>query len=119
MKSKLYKLSLITLVALSAIGIGIVVNASIKNYNIKISDVIVTNNENKINSDKNKKIKKKQQITQKQEALEKMWKIGYDQFFKQQYKQAIATERQVIKEDPNFYKAYSVEGIALAYSGNF
>ena len=63
--------------------------------------------------------KNQQRIKQKQQNLEAMWKKGYDEFFQKKYKEAIETERQVLKEDPNFYKAYAVEGIALAYSGNF
>ena len=64
-------------------------------------------------------MKKQQQIKLEQQNLQKLWKKGYDQFFERKYKQAIETERQVIKLDPNFYKAYAVEGIALAYSGDF
>jgi len=129
MRSKLLNYVALTFAVLSAIGIGIVFNNSIKNNNIKNSVGIATNNKPETRSNKNEEIKR-QQVTDahfknqqliklKQEALEKRWKIGYDQFFKKEYKRAIATERQVIKEDPNFYKAYSVEGIALAYSGNF
>ena len=63
--------------------------------------------------------KKQKQVNQKQEKLEKLWKIGYDEFFNKKYKEAIQTQRKVLKIDPNFYKAYAIEGIALAYSGNF
>jgi len=107
---------------------GIILNAVIKN-NIKNSNAVVTKNKTQVNADKieetNKlqlmdiEIKKQQGIKQKRENLEKKWKIGYDEFFAKKYKQAIETERLVLKEDPNFYKAYAVEGIALAYSGNF
>ncbi|MCB2295570.1 hypothetical protein LGK95_19000 [Clostridium algoriphilum] len=129
MKSKSLNLAALTFAVISAIGIGIAFNALLKNSNLNNSKVISTNNKTETSSYKKKEIKrqkvtdtqsKNQQLTKnKQEELEKMWKTGYDQFFKQEYKQAIATERQVIKEDPNFYKAYTVEGIALAYSGNF
>ena len=101
-------------------------------YNfIKIVKQKQINNLNTVNSEKlaqtdTKAIKKQQlketeniNIKQKQENLEIMWKKGYDEFFQKKYNQAIETERQVLKEDPNFYKAYAVEGIALAYSGNF
>lgn len=124
MKSKLFKLSAIAFAIVVAVGIKMVANNSLKNNNMKNSNVIALNNKTETNSNKNKEIKK-QHITnaqikkQKQIDLEKTWKIGYDQFFKQEYKQAISTQRQVIKKDPNFYKAYAVEGIALAYSGNF
>lgn len=68
---------------------------------------------------KESEIIKQQHITQKQENLESIWKIGYDEFFKKNYKGAIEIERTVIKEDVNFYKAYAVIGIALAYNGDF
>ena len=117
MKSQPFKFWVITLAIFSAIGIGIIVNATMKN-----TSVIVSNNKNeeiKKQQLKEKEIKKQQQINQKQKSLEKLWKKGYDEFFDEKYKLAIETEKQVIKEDPTFYKAYAVEGIALAYSGNF
>ncbi|MBZ9607656.1 hypothetical protein G9F73_007485 [Clostridium estertheticum] len=123
MKLQSFKFRVIIFAILSAIGIGIMVNSTMKN-----SSVIVSSNKNEEikkqqlkekEKEKEKEIKKQQQINQKQENLEKIWKKGYDEFFDKKYKQAIETERQVIKDDPTFYKAYAVEGIALAYSGNF
>jgi len=128
-KSKSFKFKVITIFILSAIGVGLLIDATIKDTNTKISKVIAANNKSEVNSNTSEKIKKQQlrnadiknqqQIKQKQKNLEKVWKTGYDQFFKKEYNKAIETERQVIKKDPNFYKAYAVEGIALAYSGNF
>jgi len=124
MKSKSFKLKVIMFSILIAIAVGIIVNSSIKKNNI-----IKTNNKaemisNKIKElkkqqEKDKEIKKQQQIKLQQERLEKTWKIGYDEFFEKKYIQAIETERQVIQEDSTFYKAYAVEGIALAYNGHF
>ncbi|MBW9146275.1 hypothetical protein KTC92_04945 [Clostridium sp. CM027] len=121
MKSQSFKFRVIMFAILSAIVIGIMVNATMKN-----NSVIVSSNKNEEikkqqlkEKEKEKEKEKQQQINQKQENLEKVWKKGYDEFFDKKYKQAIETERQVIKEDPTFYKAYAVEGIALAYSGNF
>ncbi|MBU3093736.1 hypothetical protein K2F40_13250 [Clostridium sp. CM028] len=119
MKSQSFKFRVIMFAILSAIVIGIMVNATMKN-----NSVIVSSNKNEEIKkqqlkEKEKEKEKQQQINQKQENLEKVWKKGYDEFFDKKYKQAIETERQVIKEDPTFYKAYAVEGIALAYSGNF
>ena len=113
------------IVAIFVMSIGLTYNF------IKIVKQKQINNLNTVNNEKlaqtdTKEIKKQQlvetenkNIKQKQENLEIMWKKGYDEFFQKKYKQAIETERQVLKEDPNFYKAYAVEGIALAYSGNF
>jgi len=129
MKSKSSKYNVIAFAILFVICVGIVVSTTIKNNNIKHNSIIVGNNKTVIEANKHKKIieqelrdtevKKILQFKKKQDDLEKIWKIGYDQFFKKEYKQAIETERKVIKEDPNFYKAYSVEGIALAYNGDF
>ena len=124
MKSQWFKFKVIIFVLIA----GIVVNTAIKSNNIKNSNIVENNKieveankseEIKINEFKNAETKRLKGIKLKQENLEKKWKIGYDEFFDKKYKQAIETERQVIKEDPNFYKAYAVEGIALAYSGNF
>ncbi|MBU3143678.1 tetratricopeptide repeat protein [Clostridium sp. CF012] len=125
MKSRWFKFPILIFIVFA----GIIVSTAIKNLNSKNNSVIQTNNKAEVNTNKSEeiinrkledaKIKKQQELKQKQENLEKRWKLGYDEFFEKKYKQAIETERQVIKEDPNFYKAYAVEGIALAYSGNF
>ena len=127
-KSKSFKFKAIAFIILSAIVVGLSINATLKNNNIK-NNAIVTNDKNEVTSNKREQIKnqqlnevelkKQQQINQKQKSLETKWKIGYDQFFKREYDQAIQTERLIIQEDPTFYKAYAVEGIALAYNGNF
>lgn len=135
MKSKSVKFKLIIFAILSIIGAGIIITNTIKN-----SNNIVISNKAKETDNKNETIKKQeivgaeaskqqeikrnedekqQQIKKKQEGLEKKWKLGYDEFFEKKYEKAIETQRQVIKEDPSFYKAYAVEGIALAYNGDF
>lgn len=102
-----------------------------KNTNaIKTNNKIETKNSKiEVKDNKSEVIKKQQlredetkkqlQIKKEQVNLEKKWKIGYDQFFEKKYAKAIETEEQVLKEDANFYKAYAVKGIALAYNGNF
>ncbi|MFT5872074.1 MAG: tetratricopeptide (TPR) repeat protein [Clostridium sp.] len=129
MKTKSLKFKIIAFAILSAIGIGLIVNSTLKNVNIKSSNAIIINSNTELKSNKTAEIKnqelkkleleKQQQINQKQESLENIWEKGYDQFFQKEYNKAIETEKQVIKEDDTFYKAYAVEGIALAYSGDF
>jgi len=124
MKSQWFKFKILIFVILA----GIIANTAIEN-NIKNINTAVTNNKTQVNADKieeikklqliNVEIKKQEEIKQKQENLEKKWKIGYDEFFEKKYKQAIETERLVLKEEPNFYKAYAVQGIALAYNGDY
>ena len=130
-KSKSLKFKLITFAILSTIVVGIWLNAVMKNNNdIEINNnVIEIKNQTQVKITKTEEIKaqqlkedvtkKQQQLNEKQEQLEKKWKIGYDKFFEKKYKEAIKIERQVLKEDSSFYKAYAVEGIALAYSGDF
>jgi tetratricopeptide (TPR) repeat protein len=135
MKSKSVKFKLIIFAILSVIVAGIIITNTIRDSNnIVISDKTKeTDNKSEIvkkqeivgaEASKQQEIKKnedekQQEIKKKQEALEKKWKLGYDEFFEKKYEKAIETQRQVIKEDPSFYKAYAVEGIALAYNGDF
>ncbi|MGH4139237.1 tetratricopeptide repeat protein [Clostridium sp.] len=123
MKSKSLKFKLITFAVFAVIAVGVAVNIAINNNNNKNKNIKVTNDNTDIKIIESKVTKisqsKAMEIKKQQENLEKMWKIGYDEFFAKQYKQAIETENKVIKEDPNFYKGYAVLGIALAYSGDF
>jgi len=56
---------------------------------------------------------------EKAALLEKKAQQGYDLFFQKKYKEAVAVEDEVIKEDPSFYKAYYIKGITLCYNNNF
>lgn len=70
MKSQSFKFMVILLAICSAIGIGIIINATIKN-----NSMIISNNKNEeiIKQQlKEKEIKKQQQINQKQKSLEKL-----------------------------------------------
>jgi tetratricopeptide (TPR) repeat protein len=129
MKSKSFKIMAITIAIISGIVITTVVT-SIMRKNITANNLIVIKAKNQAIANKSEEIKKQQlkenelkkqqqQLNEKYKSLEKEWKIGYEQFFRREYNNAIQTERQVIKQDPTFYKAYAVEGIALAYSGDF
>lgn len=128
MKTRSLKFKLITFAILSIIAVGVVGKDVIKNNKIKNRSIteISSNTEIKASKEegKNQQLqeaedKKQEEIRKKQEDLERKWKVGFDQFFEKQYEKAIETERAVLKEDPNFYKAYAVEGIALAYNGDF
>lgn len=126
-KSKSFKIIIFAIS--SALISFIVFNAIIKNDHNKKSNTIITNSKTDVLASKKgelikqqsqqAEIIKQQQITQKQENLESLWKVGYDEFFKKNYTGAIEVEKKVLKEDANFYKAYAVLGIALAYNGEF
>jgi len=123
MKSKSVKFKLVLFVILSVIAVGILITSAIRNGRaIDISNKVEEkgNTNTTINKpDLQKNEEEQQQIAKKQEELEKKWKQGYDEFFEKKYEKAIETEREVLKEDQSFYKAYAVEGIALAYNGDF
>lgn len=55
----------------------------------------------------------------RQQQLDTLCNQARKQFINKQYQAAIASANQVLGEDPHFYKAYNVRGIALCYSGNF
>ncbi|MBU3155671.1 hypothetical protein LL037_07255 [Clostridium estertheticum] len=109
MKVKSFKIKLMIFTIICAMEAAIVVNAKIKN-----SNVIEINDKNGM-----KNLQLQECEIKKQADLEKIWKIGYDQFFEGEYAKSIITENQVLKEDSKFYKAYAVKGIALAYNGDF
>ncbi|MCB2290039.1 hypothetical protein LGK97_09690 [Clostridium sp. CS001] len=133
MKSKSVKFKLIIFVVLSVMVAGIVITKATSNsksifINDKVKDTgnkdAVIKKQGIVESEASKqreisKNENEQEIKNKQEELEKKWKLGYDEFFEKKYEKSIETQRQVIKEDPSFYKAYAVEGIALAYNGDF
>lgn len=49
--------------------------------------------------------------------LEAQYQLAYNSFFSHKYAESIKTADEIIKQDPKFYKAYNIKGIALAYSG--
>lgn len=128
MKSKSLKFKIITFAILSAIAAVLIVNSALKD-NVKSNKSIEITNETDIKDNDSSEIKpqvlsgdeieKQQQLKLKQEELEKKWQLGKDEFFQKNYEKAIDIQRQILKEDPTFYKAYAVEGIALAYNGSF
>lgn len=54
-----------------------------------------------------------------QTTLTAEYNQGKSMFFKRNYQEAIATETDVIEQDPSFYKAYNLRGIALCFSGHY
>lgn len=54
-----------------------------------------------------------------EKQLEDKYQQGYNIFFKKDYATAIKIENEVIQQDPNFFKAYNVKGIAQCFAGDF
>lgn len=55
----------------------------------------------------------------KEKLLNDIYQQGYNSFFQKDYISAIKFEDSIIQQDPSFYKAYNLKGIALCYSGDF
>lgn len=76
-----------------------------------------TTDSTEISLNDSNKVKDEQALIEKKH--EDIYKQGFDAFFNGDRAKAIALENQIIEEDPNFYKAYNLKGIALCYSQNF
>jgi len=56
------------------------------------------------------------QPTPTNNILEEKYQLAYQSFGDKKYANAIKTADEILKQDPNFYKAYNIKGIALSYS---
>lgn len=61
----------------------------------------------------------KEQEDKKQQDLEALYKNGYDEYNSHNYTNCVNIENQVIAQDSNFYKAYTIKGIAQCFSNNY
>jgi len=130
------KTKIIIFIITAAIGIGIIVNNGISNWKIaqlKISnsgssnETINAANSNQETLDKQKQIseeeaKKKEEETKKvelQKQLEDKYQEAFTDFHNKKYSTAINLANEIINSDNNFYKAYSIKGIALCYLNNY
>lgn len=55
----------------------------------------------------------------KRDRLDRLYQQGYQYYNEELYQKAISLEDQVIQEDPAYFEAYAVKGIALCYYGYF
>ncbi len=55
----------------------------------------------------------------KRDRLDRLYQQGYQYYNEELYQKAIGLEDQVIQEDPAYFEAYAVKGIALCYYGYF
>ncbi|MCY6371518.1 tetratricopeptide repeat protein [Clostridium ganghwense] len=106
------------------IAVGIIVKEGINN---RKRDYVI---DNKINSktenveikdseDRNKANLKNITNEEKNTVLEEKYKKGYEAFHNRKYEEAIKIQNEVISKDENYYKAYSIKGIALCFQGNY
>ncbi|MFL0266518.1 tetratricopeptide repeat protein [Candidatus Clostridium radicumherbarum] len=119
----------------AAIGIGIIVYNGVSNWKIaqlkiknsSVSGEITAANSNKEALDKEKQLSeeaanKKEEEAKKAELekqLEEKYQTAFTDFHSKKYSTAITLADEIINADNNFYKAYSIKGIALCYSNKY
>lgn len=117
-----YKIKIIILIILCLIVVGIYFYNFVQNNNRKNAAAAA---QTKTNTQISKTQLKSadpnaQSLSQiKNKQLEDNCEKGHQAFNKKKYSEAIKIENAVIAEDPNFYKAYNIKGIALSFSNNY
>ncbi|WMJ80380.1 hypothetical protein RBU49_16490 [Clostridium sp. MB40-C1] len=116
------KTKLIIFIIISIISICIIIKEGINNRKANS----ITNKKIEIKSSSNEEVKlqnksKDTEIIKDKGNLylEEKYKKGYDTFHRGNYEEAIKIVDEVIAKDKNFYKAYSIKGIALCFLGNY
>lgn len=102
---------LIVLTCASCNSSNNVKKSSVSNKNV--SSTKRQNNKKQVEENENK------QQEEKKAELDKKAQDGYDLFFQKKYTEAIAIEDEIIKENPEFFKAYYIKGISLCYAGDY
>lgn len=129
------RIKMIIFAIAAAIGIGIIVYNAVNNWKItqleiknsSSSGTITAANSNKETLDKEKQLseeeaKKKEEEDKKAELekqLEEKYQTAFTDFHSKKYSTAIKLADEIINTDNNFYKAYSIKGIALCYSNKY
>jgi tetratricopeptide (TPR) repeat protein len=112
-------------IALSIVGIAIVVSAGIKNHEIKVRNTEARNKlekekkqqeEQKALEEKKRAAEEEKKNQEKIKQIEDKYQKGYVAFMNGQYSTAISIEDEVLAEDNMNYKAYNLKGIAVCYS---
>lgn len=55
----------------------------------------------------------------KKQQLEMLWQQGYNEYNLHNYEKCINIENEVIEQNQNYYKAYTIKGIAQCFSKNY
>jgi tetratricopeptide (TPR) repeat protein len=70
-------------------------------------------------AEQSQKAEDAQKTAELEKQLEAKYQEGYNAFASKEYSTAIQIEDEIIQQDPTFYKAYNVKGIAQCFSNNF
>lgn len=130
-----FRTKILIFIIAAVIGIVIIVSAAIKNRqdinNYKFDQNAVQNTvseQEKIaqaeadkqkQEEEQKKHEEEAKKAQAQKELEDKYQQGYEAYSAEKYDEAIKIEDEVIKSDDQFYKAYTIKGIALCYSKQY
>lgn len=60
-----------------------------------------------------------QSANDRQAKLDRLYQQGYEYYRQKQYQDAVTTLDRVVAEDPGYYQAYTIKGIALCFDGHF
>ncbi|MCH5138523.1 hypothetical protein JMF89_15130 [Clostridiaceae bacterium UIB06] len=119
-----YKSKIIIFCILSVIVFAIAYKEAINNRaNVKRiiekANNTNTNSQTVIKADDQEKGKKEKLKEEQNKKLEDKYQESTKSFGDKKYQDTINIADSIINEDPNFYKAYNIKGIALCYSNNY
>ncbi|WP_123054692.1 hypothetical protein [Clostridium sp. JN-1] len=115
-----FKKKIIIFCILSLVVIGIAVKESVNNYNLNTQNKMLEKADKKSSSNKEQISSKNSEKTSKQnDVYEDKYNQSYKDFSDKNYSECIKKADEIIKDKPDFYKAYNIKGIALCYSNNY
>jgi tetratricopeptide (TPR) repeat protein len=112
-------------IILVIISAGASADVVLKHRLRKSQDKIEQSNTNKENSPRIQEEAKKEETkhedakSQNEKAVEDKYNEGYEAFNNNKYSEAVKIEDEVIDKNADYYKAYSVKGIAQCYSHKY
>lgn len=115
-----FKKKIIVFCILAFVVIGIAVKEAVNNYNSNAQNKLLEKLDKKSSSNKEQITSKTNQETSKQnDVYEDKYNQSYKDFGDKNYSECIKKADEIIKDKPDFYKAYNIKGIALCYSNNY
>lgn len=123
-----YKHKIILFIILSVIGVGSIVYDRNKKEVVQIDKTIKNekqtlelNSKETLKQNEEQKKKENEKIAEETriKTLDEECQKAYDIFGDKNYEEVIKICDEVIKKDANFYKAYNIKGIALAYNNKY
>lgn len=119
-----YKSKIIIFCILSVIVFAIAYKEAVNNRANSKSKIEKINNTNTnsqtvIKADEQEKSKEERLRKDQDKKLEDKYQESVKAFGDKKYEDTINTANSIINENPSFYKAYNIKGIALCYSNNY